>query len=244
MNRENFIVRLHLEAVDRFQNRENWAKLDADDCRKLQREVANLPSEIPTDDIESRLFDLIVLRLQLAQVEDDIATFESHRKRVVEIAMLLEEKTSIPAVVAQLDYLAAIQELGFWEDIGLPGLEKLRTRLRGLVPFIDKKKRKIVYTDFQDEVLRVREEVVVEVPKMTGAQYARKVQDYLQIHIDHLAIHKLRQNEPLTPMDLESLQDNACRDRRWPGRGTPDQFVAAHPVSQSSLFRAKPRRNG
>ena len=41
--------------------------------------------------------------------------FEKHRQRVVEIAMLLEEKRSIPAVKAQLEFLAAIQETGFWE---------------------------------------------------------------------------------------------------------------------------------
>ena len=61
-----------------------------------------------------------------------------------EIAMLLEEKTTIPAVKAQLEYLATTQESGFWEGIDLNGLEELRLRLRGLVPFLDKKKRKIV----------------------------------------------------------------------------------------------------
>ena len=86
------------------------------------------------------------------------AVFEKHRQRVVEIAMLLEEKTTIPAVKAQLAYLAAVQESGFWEGIDLNGLEELRLRLRGLVPFLDKKKRKIVYTDFQDEVMGVRTE--------------------------------------------------------------------------------------
>ena len=45
------------------------------------------------------------------------------------------------------------------------------------MPFLDKKKRKIVYTDFQDEVMAVREPVVFDMPKMTGAQYEKKVKD-------------------------------------------------------------------
>ncbi|MDA1052702.1 MAG: DEAD/DEAH box helicase family protein, partial [Planctomycetota bacterium] len=206
MNRENFIVRMHLEAVERFQDRGAWEQLSDDDRETLQREVAGLPSEITADDIESRLFDLTALRMQLALVEGDGGGFESHRKRVVEIAMLLEEKSTIPAVAAQLAYLASMQESAFWEGITLAGLEDMRLRLRGLVPFLDKKKRKIVYTDFKDEVLGVRDEQTVHIPKMTGAQYAKKVNDYLRNHLTHIVIHRLRMNQPLTGDDLKSLE--------------------------------------
>ena len=42
----------------------------------------------------------------------------------------------------------------------------MRLRLRLLVPFLDRKKRTIVYTDFQDQVLGVRDEESVNMPKM------------------------------------------------------------------------------
>ena len=45
MNRENFIVRMHLEAVERFQNRQVWDTLCEADREVLQREVASLPTE-------------------------------------------------------------------------------------------------------------------------------------------------------------------------------------------------------
>ncbi|AGA32832.1 Type I restriction-modification system, restriction subunit R [Thioalkalivibrio nitratireducens DSM 14787] len=181
-------------------------RLSETDRETLQREVAGLPSEIATDDIESRLFDLTALRMQLALVEADENAFEPHRKRVVEIAMLLEEKATIPAVAAQLEYLAGLQESAFWEGISLAGLEELRLRLRGLVPFLDKKSRTIVYTDFKDEVLGVRDGEAVSIPKMTGAQYEKKVNDYLRQHLDHLVIRRLRTNQPLTAMDLKGLE--------------------------------------
>ncbi len=149
MNRENFIVRMHLEAVERYREREAWEQLSDADHERLQREVAGLPSEIDTDEIESRMFDLAALRMQLALAEGNMGVYENHRQRMVEIAMLLEEKTTIPAVKAQLDYLASMQESKFWEGMNLNGLEELRLRLRGLMPFLDKKKRKIVYTDFE-----------------------------------------------------------------------------------------------
>ena len=206
MNRENFIVRMHLETVERFQQREVWEHLSESDRETLQREVAGLPSELLTDDIECRLFDLIALRMQLALVEGEAGVFENHRKRVVEIAMLLEEKVNIPAVKAQLEYLAAVQDTGFWEGIGLDGLEELRVRVRDLMPFLDRKKRKIVYTNFEDEVMGVREEEAIYMPKMTGAQYEKKVKDYLTSHLDNIVIHRLRMNEPLTETDLEELE--------------------------------------
>ena len=206
MNRENFIVRMHLEAVERFQQRASWEQLTQSDVDVLQSEVAELPSEIDTDDIESRLFDLTALKMQLTLAEGDTSTFEQHRRRVAEIAMLLEEKSTIPAVAAQLAYLTSVQESAFWEGIALNDLEKLRLRLRGLVQFLDKKTRTVVYTDFQDEITGVREDAAVYLPKMTGVQYQKKVQEYLKNHLDHIVIHRLRTNQPLTATDLRGLE--------------------------------------
>ena len=206
MNCENFIVRMHLEAVERFQQRESWDRLTASDVEVLQSGVAGLPSEIETDDIESRLFDLTALKMQLALAEGDMGTLERQRRQVVEIARLLEEKSTIPAVKAQLAYVASVQESAFWEGIALNGLEELRLRLRGLMPLLDKKTRKVVYTDFQDETTAVREGAAVYLPKMTGVQYEKKVQEYLKNHLDHIVIHRLRTNRPLTATDLRGLE--------------------------------------
>ena len=206
MNRENFIVRMRLEAVERFRRPASWTRLTAADIETLQNEVAELPSEIEPDDIESRLFDLTALKMQLALAEGDAGTFERHRRRVVEIAALLEEKRAIPAVAAQLAYLASVQERAFWEGITLDGIEALRRRLRGLAPFLDRKTRPIVYTDFRDEITAVREDAAGYLPKMTGVEYEKKVREYLRNHLDHLVIHRLRTNQPLTATDLQGLE--------------------------------------
>ena len=206
MNRENFIVRMHLEVVERFRQRESWDRLTGSDVEILQREVAGLPCETETDEIEARLFDLTALKMQLSFVEGDAGEFERHRRRVVEIAMLLEEKTAIPEVSAQLAYLAALQETSFWEGIALNGLEEMRLCLRSLMTFLDKSSRKIVYTDFQDEITAVREEAEVYLTKMTGIQYEKKVMEYLKNHLHHIVIHRLRTNQPLTATDLLGLE--------------------------------------
>ena len=99
-----------------------------------------------------------------------------------------------------------MQESAFWEGIALNDLEKLRLRLRGLVPFLDKKTRTIVYTDFQDEITAVREDAAVYLPKMTGVQYEKRVQEYLKNHLDHIVIRRLRTNQPLTATDLRGFE--------------------------------------
>ncbi len=206
MNRDNFIVRMHLEDVDRYRERGAWNQLGEEDIERLQRNVAGLPSGTETGEIESLMFDFTALTMQLAFAEGDQGAYETRRQRVVEIAALLEEKSAIPAVKAQLDYLAAMQEPAFWEGMSLNRLEELRLRLRDLVPLLDKKTRKIVYTDFEDEILRVRDDEPVPMPKMTSAQYEKKVRSFLDSHKDHLAVHKLRTNQPLTEADLASLE--------------------------------------
>jgi len=206
MNPDNFMVRARLQQVERFTNAASWESLSDADIHEIENHIAGLPSQIETDEIEARFFDLSALRMQIALVEKDTGPFESTRKKVIEIAANLEEKDAIPAVKQQLEYLRAIQTTEFWEGMDLAALEDLRLRLRGLVQFIDKSKRKIVYTEFKDEIIGVREDTAIYMPKMTGNQYAKKVEDYLRSHQDEIAIQRLRNNLPLTPTDLESLE--------------------------------------
>ena len=43
-------------------------------------------------------------------------------------------------------------------------------------------------------------------PTMTSVQYEKKVKAYLKNHLDHIAIHRLRTNQPLTATDLLGLE--------------------------------------
>ncbi len=88
------------------------------------------------------MFDLTALSMQLARAEGDMGVFEGHRKRMVEIAMLLEEKTTIPAVKAQLGYMASMQESGFWKRFAIgPGRRTTHARAGALVPAQDRLRR-------------------------------------------------------------------------------------------------------
>jgi type I restriction enzyme R subunit len=82
----------------------------------------------------------------------------------------------------------------------------MRLRLRVLVPLLDKTKRHIVFTDFADEITSVSEDDIVEIPRMTGVEYQRKVEQYLQSHLNNIVIERLRMNRPLSESDLDELE--------------------------------------
>ncbi|MBT6191926.1 MAG: hypothetical protein HOI01_00035 [Proteobacteria bacterium] len=75
------------------------------------------------------------------------------------------------------------------------------------MPLIDKAQKNIVYTNFEDEITEMRGDDVIDIPKMTGLQYEKKVKEYLSDHLDHIVIHRLRTNQALTETDLNGLDD-------------------------------------
>ena len=155
---------------------------------------------------EAKRFDLLVLKLQLAMLRCEPG-FVRLRDQVKDLAGLLEEKSAIPMVRDRLAFIQHVQTEAWWQDVTVPMLEGMRRRLRDLIKFIDKQKRKPIYTDFADAM---GEETAVALPGFgEGTDYARfraKAQAFLRAHQDHVAIHKLRMNKALTAADLAELE--------------------------------------
>jgi hypothetical protein len=110
-------------------------------------------------------------------------------------------------VAKELALIAEVQTDEWWVDVTLPMLEQLRRRLRLLVPFIEKGKRKIVYTDFTDtlgEVTEIGLSGLVAVDEF--GRFRRKTRQFLEEHKAHVAVEKLYRNLPITDTDLAELQ--------------------------------------
>jgi type I restriction enzyme, R subunit len=206
MNLDNFIVRPKRRLVEHYSKPEIWNTLSNEQLVELAQNLSDLPSEQQDDDEEAKRFDLLILRLQLSilRAEPD---FERLQDQVRSIAGMLEEQLSIPAVREQGLLIEAIAGDEWWQDVSLPMLENARKRLRSLIKLIEKTKKKVVYTDFEDEL---GDEVLVELPEVSnGTNYERfktKVRQFLREHEDHVAIYKLRRNQPLTSTDLSELE--------------------------------------
>jgi type I restriction enzyme, R subunit len=206
MNLNNFVVRPKRRLVEKYAKPEAWETLSPEDLTELGDDVAGLPAEIEAEDEEAKRFDLLLLNLQLAMLRSE-PRFATLRDQVQSIAGLLEEKASIPMVQQQLAFILEIQTDEWWWHVTLPMLDDLRKRLRSLVKFIDKQKRKPIYTDFSDEM---GDETDIPLEGFaTPSSYERfraKARHFLKAHEDHVAIHKLRMNKPLTESDLAELE--------------------------------------
>jgi type I restriction enzyme R subunit len=103
-------------------------------------------------------------------------------------------------------------------------LELARIRIRGLVRFLEKSARAVVYTNFKDEL---GEGSIVELPGVSvGTNWERfkaKSRAYLLEHEDHIALQKLRRNKQLTDADLASLEEMLVAS----GAGGPEDVARA-----------------
>ena len=206
MNVENFVVRPKRRYVETYAKPEAWQNVGVEQQHELIEHVADLPSELIDDDEEAKRFDLLMLRLQLALLRAE-PQFTRLREQVRDIAEALELQSSIPMIRAQLTLIQELQTDEYWQDITAPMLEIVRKRLRELVKLIEKGRRSIVFTDFEDEL---GEASPIDLPGVNvGMDFERfraKARHFLKAHEDHVAIHKLKRNQRLTKTDLEELE--------------------------------------
>jgi type I restriction enzyme, R subunit len=206
MSLDNFIVRPRRRLVEKYGEDGAWERVGLDERTELVEGIAGLPSGYPDDDIAAKQFDLLILQTQLAMMRSDRA-FEALRGKIVQIAALLEELSNVPMVATAMPLILEIQTDEYWQDVTVPMLETMRRRLRDLVKLIEVKRRPIVYTDFEDQIgtgsaVRLR-------GAGAGTDVARfnmKAGHFLKENENHIAILKLRRNEPLTATDLAELE--------------------------------------
>jgi type I restriction enzyme R subunit len=206
MNLENFMVRHKRRVVETFQYEDSWSPLDLEARMTLIEEVAGLPSAYQDDPLPAKQFDLLVLNAQLLLLEGD-AGFEKLQKRMVNVASALEALSNVPLVAKQMPIILDMQTEKFWVDITVKILEDIRRRLRGLVELIKPTERKIVITDFEDEI---GEGAGIDLPNVGSGvdkgRFKMKVRRFIEEHRDHITLIKLRKAETLTAQDLEELE--------------------------------------
>ena len=206
MTVENFLVRPRRRLVEKFSRSDAWFRLSLDDQTELVGGLSSLPSGVSDDDLAAKQFDALVLRAQLAIMRIE-PSFKGLRNKIVEIATLLEDKSNIPMVARELALIQEIQSDEYWQDVTASMLETVRRRLRSLIKLIDGKSRAIVYTDFEDEIGAGAEIEVRGVAVGTDMERFRaKARYFLRDHENHIAVAKLRRNEPLTSTDLSELE--------------------------------------
>jgi type I restriction enzyme R subunit len=206
MSLENFVVRPKRRWVETWSKLESWKQIGQEEFQEIGAHLSGLPTALRDDDEDAKRFDLLMLRVQLSALNAEPG-FDRLKKQVRDLADGLLELGSIPAVRDQMLLIEAVAGEEWWQDVTLPMLEQARRKLRALIKLIEMKKRKIVYTDFEDEIGE-SVEVQLHIGGSAGdfERFRAKVRVFLRAHESHITLYKLRRNMPLTAADLTELE--------------------------------------
>ena len=210
MNVDNFLVRPRRKLVEVYREAKAWEGLTPERVADLlapNAGLASLPNELPSEDEEAQRFDLLLLRTQLAVLHAEPG-FARLRSQVREIAGLLAEQAAIPMVKHEIVLIEALLGEEWWAGVTVPMLEVARRRLRALIKLIERRARKVVYSDFEDQIGETTQILLSGVTPV-GTDFERfraKARSFLRAHQDRIALQKLRRNQPLTVTDLEELE--------------------------------------
>ncbi len=196
-------VRLQRKLVEKFSVQDAYACLGDQDMRDLEKSLAPLVFTQETDEYAKR-FDNFMYGMMLLQL-DALPGFQKSRKQLCVTARSLEKRASIPQVLEKMSLVRSINTDDFWNHVDVLALEEIRKELRSLIQFIvDASNIRIVYTMLTDEVLKTKEGTPLP-PAYDFEDYRLKVNRYIEEHRNHIAIHKLRNNIPLTQTDYQAL---------------------------------------
>jgi type I restriction enzyme, R subunit len=206
MSMNNFVVRPKRLWVETWGNLPAWQLINSEQLNELAQHVSGLPSAVRDDDEDAKRFDLLMLRTQLGCARGDIG-YARLRDQVRSLADVLSELGSIPSVKKHMVLIEAIATEEWWQDVTLSMLEQARRNLRSLIRLLETVRRKIVYTDFEDE-LGLSTEIVLPLGGAAGdfERFRMKARAFLKMHENHITLQKLRRNLALTTSDLNELE--------------------------------------
>lgn len=220
LNQESFRVKQNIQYVVKYRHENQWNSLAVLEKNEIKRHISPLIEATDEEELAKR-FDLLMLTIELAALTSNNAAVPI--KKVMETAKDLAKLGSIPQIREHADIIKDIQDESFWVQPSIERLEEVRYSLRDLIKFIEKNKRKIYYTNFEDEVIEQEDgKPIYDVNDLHS--YKEKVNHYIKENKDHVAVYKLYHNKPLTKNDIEALEEVL-----WKKLGTKEQYEKNYP---------------
>jgi type I restriction enzyme R subunit len=200
---ERVDVRMKRKYIDRYSSPAAFICLSEQDKSDLIANIADLVTMDDHDD-QAMEFDNLMYGLMLAQLEGSRG-FTILKHTTISKASLLLNKTTIPQVKAKEPILKEVIEDEFWNAGDILNFEKIRTELRDLMKFAVSDGPRTVYINLADTELG-RTELKEFHLQYDFDDYKLKVNKYIEDNKHNIAIHKLRNNIPLTETDYKILE--------------------------------------
>lgn len=214
LNRENFAVRQHIKYVDLYSNESNYQNLSYEDTLLVRDELA--PLILPDNDEASAVrFDALMYGLELAQLAG--RKYGRLKSDLFDKVGAIATVANIPEIQVQKELIEKILNTDYVERAGIEDFEHIRENLRNLMKYLPHPKVRYD-TDFTDDILDTQwNESELENDELKN--YKAKAEYYIRQHQDNIVIAKLRTNQPLTHLDVESLEEIL-----WKEVGTKEDY--------------------
>lgn len=207
LDQNRFVVKAKLRYVTEYGVKSRWQSISKSDVLDIHTHLSALVLPDVGDDEGAKRFDLLVLDFQRALLHGVSGT-DGFVSKISGVAKDLLNKQNIPAVARQMDVLREVQTELFWRGVDVPRLERIRLALRDLIKYVDKTTLPIIQTAFVDELDLTQVQTRDILPVYSRLQsYKDRVESYVREHSNHLVIHKLKMNKPITEAELRALED-------------------------------------
>jgi type I restriction enzyme, R subunit len=200
---DDFRVRMKLKYVVHYQQKEAWETLSHVDILDLKREISHLYNDEDAHESAKR-FDLLILKLMLCELENGNKSNYINKIRM-SVAGLLK-KMSIPAVKQKEPLIRRIQEDEYWEKASITTHNQTRLELRELMQYIESDQQRALYTNFSDDFTGNIEEVEIINGYSNLEAYKKRVEKFIRENQNHVTIHRIRTNKPITKAELDELE--------------------------------------
>lgn len=223
LNKERFDVKMKIETVMNYQNREVWNHLDKGDVKKIQDVLAPLvrPSQPDTDlarFYDKMIYSLMLKRIETPNTEEFLERLTVPISKVATISKRLLKKTSVPEVKDSEELVKLPLQETFWKNDGLKHLEKIRNGIRELVKYLDPVDQKYATTNFEDAILEA--EIKTGSLSEDRASYenpfannTHRLEKLVRDNQNNITIKRIQNGDVITETELESLEQILFSDQ-------------------------------
>ena len=224
-------VRAEMQYVDKYSDFDVWVCLSPLMVKEIKLHITPLlDSGLNGKDL-SLAFDVRMLDVELSLLlNGNAGAAKRDVKTIREVAQfLLNEKASIPQVLAKAEQLKILVSEQFWMSPTLEKLETLREDVRELMQFLETGGSKPIDVDIDDETEPSGydgDDGIIDI-----RTYREKVIDYLLEHSDNEVIKKIQRLEPINAEDLKVLEKIL-----WEELGTKSEYEETTDIDNLAVF--------
>ena len=190
-----------MKYVDTYSAPHNYQSITFEDTLMVREELA--PLIMPDGDEASAVrFDALMYGMELAYLAGK--GYGRHRSDLFRKVEGIASVANIPEIQVQSELINKILHTDYVDNAGIDEFEHVRVSLRNLMKYLPIGIIKYD-TDFTDEILST-EWNDSELENDELKNYKTKAEFYVRQHQDNIAIAKLKTNQPLTEVDIKSLE--------------------------------------